>query len=252
MEKDSIVPSETKDTVDEMNSPSTGRGRAVVTIIAMLAVAAVLAASAVRSLFFGEGSNEEERKAFETIMRYEKDCQLDSLYDALGEYFDLYNSDAFHFSQLKALNDRFVGEYDEWKAVEENMTLDEVHCFLDHYPDGYYHEQAERCEDSLYYAAALAEGTVEALEAYIDAWEDGAYAEEARKRVVECIDSCAKAAMMDSVAIGNEAGVNVEEKVEVNEEDALPESHQSESLEGQRKRHERDDNDGSGLDAGWE
>lgn len=238
-------PSPTKKTM------SGGRGRAVATIVVMAAVVIVLAVAGVKNIFFGKGEDADELQAYEDIMRYERDNQLDSLHEALGQYFDLYNADAFHFSQLKALHDEFAGEYDEWRTVERHLSLDGVRSFLDHYPEGRFRVIAEHCEDSLYYAWACGEGTVEAMEMYLKYFADGGYVEEAEKKLEELRDDVAA---VDEV---KEDRVKTEETDEMQDKAVGKDVKDEESGAGETERENAEGTKADAfeeyeLDDGWE
>lgn len=240
---------------------SGGKGRAVATIVVMAAVVVVLAVAGVKNIFFGDGEDADEIRAYEDIMRYEREHQLDSLHEALGQYFDLYNVDAFHFSQLKALNDEFAGEYDEWRTVERHLSLDGVRCFLDHYPDGRFREIAERCEDSLYYAWACGEGSAEAVELYLKYFVDGEYVEEAERRLEELRNGLAAEDGVkgdgeneEKTDVMNDGGMvkgddNIVDKDVKEEKDVKEDKDVKEEKEA---KEEKDVKEVYGLDDGWE
>ena len=118
-------------------------------------------------------------------MRYEREQLFDSLDVALNDYFDTYNSDAYHYSQLKDLNDRFFTERADWQAVENVLSMDAVRHFLDVHPAGFYQACAHQKLDSLAFASALDENTLEALEHYISQFPQGKYVADARKKVAD-------------------------------------------------------------------
>lgn len=158
---------------------------AVPTIIVISLVILALAGVGAWFLFFHGGNDADERTAYDNIIRYENTHQLDSLEAALNEYFDTYNSDAFHYSQLKDLHDRFFTERDDWRAVEGTMTLQAVRHFLDLHPDGFYLNNANQKYDSLSFAQAVEDNTREAFEQYINQFSRGKYLTEARKLMLE-------------------------------------------------------------------
>lgn len=162
---------------------ATGRAAGTIAVVTLAIIA--LAAAALWFLFFRGGTNEDERIAYETIMRYQNDDQLDSMSIALNDYLDTYNSDAFHFSQLKELNDRYSIEHADWNATEGALSLEAVRHFLDIHPDGFYLRQANLMMDSLSYAAALEENTHEALERYVSQFPQGKFLADARKQMTE-------------------------------------------------------------------
>ena len=158
---------------------------AVPTIFVVSLVILALAGAAVWYLFFRGGSDTDERAAYDNIMRYENAHQLDSLGEALNEYFDTYNSDAFHYSQLKELHDRFFTERDDWQAAEDQMSLDAVRHFLDVHPDGFYLGKANQKFDSLSYVHAVETNTREVYEQYLSQFSHGKYVAEVRKLMLE-------------------------------------------------------------------
>ena len=97
------------------NPPAKKRATGTILIISLVILAFM--GAAVWFLFFRGGSDADERTAYDNIIRYENTHQLDSLGEALNDYFDTYNSDAFHYSQLKDLHDRFFTERDDWQSV---------------------------------------------------------------------------------------------------------------------------------------
>ena len=172
-------------TLDNNTPNPPAKKRAVGTIIIVSLVILALAGVAGWYLFFRGGSDIDERTAYDNIIRYENQQQLDSLGDALNDYFDTYNSDAFHYSQLKDLHDRFFTERDDWQATENNMSLETVRQFLGVHPDGFYLKDATRKLDSLSYVDACAANTREAYEHYLDQFSQGKFAAEARKQISE-------------------------------------------------------------------
>ena len=158
---------------------------AVTTILIISLLIVALAGAAGWYLFFRGGSDADERTVYDRIIRYENTHQLDSLEDALNEYFDTYNSDAFHYSQLKDLHDRFFTERDDWQAAEGTMSLESVRHFLDVHPDGFYLDKANQKYDSLSFAQAVEDNTREAFEQYINQFSRGKYLAEARKLMSE-------------------------------------------------------------------
>lgn len=164
------------------------KGRAIGTIVAVAAVIVALAGAAAWYLFFRGGDDADERAAYDTIVRYQNENKLDSLAEALNDYFDLYNSDAYHYSQLKALHDRFFTERADWQAAEKLHSYEAVRNFLDVHPDGLYRQQAHHALDSLTFVAAKADDTREAFEHYLNQFPQGSYAAEARK-LMENLDN---------------------------------------------------------------
>jgi hypothetical protein len=166
------------------NTPETAsKGRAATTIVAVLLVILALGGAATWYLFFRGGTDADERVAYDRIVRYENLHQLDSLGNALEEYFDTYNSDAFHYSQLKELSDRFFTERADWQAAAASLSAQAVRHFIDAHPDGFYQTDAEQKLDSLVFAEALATNTREAFELYISQSPQGRYVEEARAKI---------------------------------------------------------------------
>lgn len=159
--------------------------RAGSTIAIVAVVILLLAGVAAWFLFFRGGSDDDERRAYDNIMRYENAHQLDSLGEALNDYFDTYNADAFHYSQLKDLHDRFFTERADWQAAEGLMSLDAFRHFLDVHPDGFYRSRANQKLDSLCYLEARHANTREAYEHYLDQFAQGKYAAEARKQMTD-------------------------------------------------------------------
>ena len=166
----------------------TGKKRAVVTAVVVSLIIIALAGTAVWFLFFRSSDDADERVAYENILRYERDCSFDSLEVALNEYFDTYNPDAFHYSQLKDLYDRFSVERADWNAASGVSSLDAVRHFLDVHPDGFFLSCALQRQDSLFFEQALEENTQEAFELYINQFPQGKYVAEARKKM-EDLDS---------------------------------------------------------------
>lgn len=165
------------------NSSNQEKGRAAGTIVAISLVIVALACAAVWYLFFRGGSDSDERTVYENIMRYEHERKLDSLDVALNDYFDTYNSDAFHYSQLKDLHDRFFNERADWQAAEGVMSIESMHQFLDVHPDGFYSTNAHQKLDSLSFAHAVEVDTYEAYEQYINQFAQGKYVAEARNKM---------------------------------------------------------------------
>lgn len=166
-------------------APKSSKGRAVGTIVMVSLVILALAAAGAWYLFFRGGDDSEERAAYDRIIRYQNENQLDSLDEALNSYFDTYTSDAFHYSQLKDLHDRFFTERADWQAAEKLHSVEAVRNFLDAHPDGVYLKSARRQLDSLSFVMADKENTREALERYLNQFPEGVYASEARKKMNE-------------------------------------------------------------------
>lgn len=158
---------------------------AVPTILVVSLVILALVGVAVWYLFFRGGNDADERAAYDNIMRYENTHQLDSLGEALNDYFDTYNPDAFHYSQLKDLHDRFFTERDDWQAAEGQMSLEAVRHFLDVHPDGFYLGKANQKFDSLSYVQACEINTREAYEQYLSQFSRGKFVTEVRKLMSE-------------------------------------------------------------------
>lgn len=126
-----------------------GKGQAVATIVVMVCVIAALASAATWFLFFNTGGNTEETSLYDDIKRYESEQMLDSLKEAMNEYLDTYNPDAFHYSEVKGLRDQLMGEETDWMDAEKAMTIDALRTFLMIHPDGFYRDRANVCMDSL-------------------------------------------------------------------------------------------------------
>ncbi|MBR1520855.1 MAG: hypothetical protein IJ635_06430 [Bacteroidaceae bacterium] len=181
MSENNISSEEINNSVPE--KPASGRGRAGVTISVVSLLIVALAAVAAWFLFFRGGDDNDERAAYDAINRYSQTHQLDSLATALNDYFDTYNSDAYHYSQLKELNDRFFGERADWQALEGAMSVDAIRHFLDEHPDGFYRKMADEKLDSLVFAEAVDANTREAFEQYLSQFAGGRYAEDAQKKI---------------------------------------------------------------------
>lgn len=161
------------------------KGRAIGTVLLVTLVILALASAGAWYLFFRGGDDAEERVAYERILRYQNEQQLDSLGEALNSYFDTYTSDAFHYSQLKDLHDRFFTERADWQAAEKLHSLEAVRNFLDAHPDGLFRKQANHQFDSLAFVGACEENTREAFERYLAQFPDGTYVSEARKQLTD-------------------------------------------------------------------
>lgn len=170
-----------------MNGQSQGqpvkKGRAGATIAVVSLVIIALLGMAAWFLFLRGGSDDDERLAFENITRYEQENKLDSLADALHSYFDMYNADAYHYSQLKDLDSRFSTENADWQAVAKLSSIDAIHHFLDDHPDGFFRSAANQKLDSLSYEEAEKEDTKEAYEKYITMFSDGKFVKDAEQKM---------------------------------------------------------------------
>lgn len=157
--------------------------RAHVTIVVVSLVIIGLAAAASWWIFFHGDKDSEETQAFESIMRYEQENNVDSLSESLNLYLDTYTPEAQHYSQVKDISDKFVAERDEWRNAENHHSLEAIHRFLDDYPIGYFHKTALSCLDSLQYVSATDEDTKEAYEYYLTMFDDGKYVRNARIKI---------------------------------------------------------------------
>lgn len=166
---------------------SSAQRRAFGTVAIVSIVIVVLALWAGWYIFSRGGNDADERKVYETIMGYERHHQLDLLEEALDDYLDTYNADAYHYSQLKALSDRFQSERADWLSLAEPTSVDAVLQFIDAHPDGFYRAEADHMLDSLSFAAAEEENTREAYEHYMEQFSAGAYLAKAQKNI-EAID----------------------------------------------------------------
>ena len=160
------------------NAPAKKRAGATIAIVSVAIL--ILAGAAAWFLFFRGGTDDDERRAYDAIMRYENAHQLDSLSEALNDYFDTYNSDAYHYSQLKGLHDRFFTERADWQAAEGILSIESVRHFLDVHPDGFFLKDAKQKLDSLSYKDAKEVNTREAFEHYLSQFPQGKYTAEAR------------------------------------------------------------------------
>ena len=97
----------------------------------------VLMALSISIPFSCKTHDADERIAYDNIVRLQNENKLDSLGEALEDYFDTYDSDACHFAQLKDLNDRFFNEHSDWENAQSSLTLEGVRQFLDDHPDGF-------------------------------------------------------------------------------------------------------------------
>lgn len=181
------------------DAPAKKRATATIAIISIVIV--ILAGAAAFFLFFRGGSDDDERVAYDNIMHYENAHQLDSLGEALNDYFDTYSADAYHYSQLKELHDCFFTERADWQAAEGALSLEAVRHFLDIHPDGFYLKEAKQKLDSLSYKDAKAVNTREAYDRYLSQFPMGKYVTEVKKLLTE----------LDSEEL------NVEEKFSVKE-----------------------------------
>ncbi|MBQ0046314.1 MAG: zinc ribbon domain-containing protein [Prevotellaceae bacterium] len=170
--------SSTKSTpsVDPAKKKKSGATAAVITLVIL-----ILASAAVWFLFFRGGSDEDERTAYENVLRYQTEEKMDSLEEALNDYFDTYNDDAYHYSQLKEILDRFTPENDDWKNVSGMKSAEAVRHFLDVHPDGFFRKKAELRLDSLSFCDAKELNTKESYEQYIDQFPNGIFINEAQK-----------------------------------------------------------------------
>ena len=160
-------------------------GHAVATIVVVSIVILALGAAAAWHIFFRGSDNADERAAYDNIVRYQNEGRLDSLAEALSTYLDTYNPDAHHYSQLKALGDRFFVERTDWQAAEGSLTLASVRHFLDVHPDGLYLKQAQTKLDSLSFVEANQADTREAYEHYLAQFPQGRYTADARQKMNE-------------------------------------------------------------------
>lgn len=165
-----------------------GNKSGVATIVIASLVVVALAGAGVWYFLFRGGSDQDERAAYEKIVRYQNENQLDSLADALEAYFDAYTADASHYAQLKDVRDKFFTERADWQAAQGLKSVDAVRQFLDIHPDGIYLKQARHMMDSLSYVAATEADTREAYEQYLDQFPDGAYLKQVREMMEDLDD----------------------------------------------------------------
>lgn len=159
--------------------------RAIGTIVMTTIVILVLATVATWYLFFRGSSNADERIAYDTAIRLRNEGKLDSLCFALNDYLDTYNADAYHYSQMKELNDCLATERADWQAAVAILSLEKIRYFIDIHPDGLYYTLAAYTLDSLSYVEAFQTGTREAYEHYLNSFPQGGYVTEARQKIVE-------------------------------------------------------------------
>lgn len=162
-----------------------GAGQAVTTIVVMVCVIAALASAATWFLFFNTGGNMEETSLYDNIKRYESEQMLDSLKEAMNEYLDTYNPDAFHYSEVKGLRDQLMGEETDWMDAEKAMTIDALRTFLMIHPDGFYRDRANVCMDSLLAQEAAEEESVPQINVNDSAYADTIAAEPVEKKEPE-------------------------------------------------------------------
>ena len=168
------------------NTPNpSAKKNAAITVALVIIVILAFAGAAVWFLFLRGGTDADEQTMYNNIIRYENQHRLDSLGEALDVYFDTYNPDAYHYSQLKDLHDRFFTERSDWQALDGTMSLEAVQRFMDIHPDGFYHKDAHRALDSLSYMVACDVNTHEAYDHYLSQFSQGKYVSEARKRMNE-------------------------------------------------------------------
>ena len=165
----------------EQSGGNGGRGRAFVTIVLVTIVIGALAALAGWYLFYRGGNDEDEREAYEKIVRLQEDGDYLMMEEAINEYFDTYNSDAFHYSQLKDLSNRFFAEHADWLAVENAGEAYAIRSFLDVHPDGFFRQLAENKLDSLDFVEAVDVGKREAVEHYMEMYPQGKYVDKAQE-----------------------------------------------------------------------
>ena len=165
----------------ELITTKDGRGRAVCTIFLVSILIIGLSAVAGWYLFFRGGNDGDEREAYEQIIRYRQKGDYSMMAQAINEYFDTYNPDAFHYSMLKDLSDRFFAEHADWQAVENAATADAIRNYLDIHPDGFYRQLADVKLDSLFFIEAAELGTKEAVERYLEQYPQGKYVAKAQE-----------------------------------------------------------------------
>lgn len=132
-----------------MDKNNKGNLTAIATIIIVSCAIAALASAAVWFLFFKTGSNSDEHHLYDDIKRFEAEHNLDSLKESIGNYLDMYNPDAFHYSEVKSLRDDIVTEETDWMDAESSMTIDMLRGFLKAHPNGFFYSKANSCIDSL-------------------------------------------------------------------------------------------------------
>lgn len=169
---------------EEKQSPRSSV-RAWCTIGSISFVIALLASVAVWYLFLRGGNNDEEREAFDRIMSLKSEGDTDLFAQSLNEYLDTYNSDAYHFSQLKALGDRFFTEQADWNDARERMTVTSMRHFLASHPEGFFHVAANKMLDSISFSDALRLNEKAAFQAYLNQFVQGTYRNEAEQRIAE-------------------------------------------------------------------
>lgn len=162
---------------------SKGKSGAIGTIITISLLIIVLAGAAVWYIFFKGSDDNSERQVFESITRYEQQRNYDSLEIALSEYLDTYNSDAFHYQQVKNLSDRFFAENTDWQAATKSLSIESMNNFINIHPDGFFKDVAYDKLDSLSFEEAKEQNTVEAYEQYMDKFSEGKYVKDADEAI---------------------------------------------------------------------
>ena len=171
---------------DSSTAPSAPQSprRAVGTIVAVLCVIVALAAAGGWYLFYqGDDVDTEESVLYENIVRYQNTQQLDSLSMALRSYFDTYEAEAPHYSELQSLRQRFFTEETDWQNAVQQPTCQSVRHFLDLHPDGFFLNKATAMFDSLSYQQACSVNTREAYDHYLSQFPQGTYIAQARRQL---------------------------------------------------------------------
>lgn len=168
---------------DGNDTPDESRSKAKGTIAIVTAIILAGMSYAAYSIL---GNREEgnEVEAYAVIERFQLENNIDSLEAAILSYKSHY-ADGAHAELVEQLEQRIVSERKDWNDACAAGNMDAVHAFLDVHPDGLLRDVALARLDSLAFDYAVAAGTLEKYEEYLQHFPDGEYTAEILSKMEE-------------------------------------------------------------------
>lgn len=125
-----------------------------------------------------------EQKAWMMIEKYDSQEGINMLRKAINRYLRHFPKGR-HAEQVKNIKLRVDSERRDWKSTLKHLSVESLEEFVRRHSDGYYRNDASRMIDSLLFVEAKAEDTFQAYQNYLQLYENGRYADDARMRMDE-------------------------------------------------------------------